>query len=336
MTKPNRSSKKTTSKNNASAGGKSTVEDIQLTHALKRKFNAKKHLVFSDPKKTEIESNGKKGQKIVFYRIGIETKYPDGSQGPLIFELPKCFSYGVSENRDNKTDELQGHSMCLILSSKDENTPEQDAQIKAFRDLYQACLQHIVTVRKEIGKPKLKKIDNVEGAFRSPIYQREDDETGEIDPEAPVKIYPKLIESRKSGKVITQFYDVKSDDIIEDPLVFLKDKKCFVYPAVKVESIYIGARISLQLKIYQVYVEVKDYSIKKLLPRPVRNEDSDDEGDDDDYLNGSSDDEDGESKSRGKEDGDDDEDEEDAEEEDAEEEDGDADDGNDGDDSDFD
>ena len=49
-----------------------------------------------------------------FYkRLKIEVKYPDNKQGPLIIESPFLFSFGVSERKDIKYNELTGY--CLPI-----------------------------------------------------------------------------------------------------------------------------------------------------------------------------------------------------------------------------
>ena len=74
-------------------------------------------------------------------------------------------------------------------------------------------------------------------------------------------LYSKLIESPKHG-ILTTFFDSETDEEI-DPLT-LKGH-CFVIPAIRIESIFIGNKISLQVKLYEAVVRTIDKGKKSLL-----------------------------------------------------------------------
>ena len=46
--------------------------------------------------------------KIMYKRIQIETKYPNGKKGNLIIETPLLFSFGVNEKKNQETNRLVG------------------------------------------------------------------------------------------------------------------------------------------------------------------------------------------------------------------------------------
>jgi len=64
---------------------------------------------------------------------------------------------------------------------------------------------------------------------------------------------------------VTRFYD--QDDQLLDPLDLI-GKYCFATAAVKIESIFIGNKISLQVKIYEADVEPQQSGTKRLIKRP--------------------------------------------------------------------
>jgi hypothetical protein len=74
-----------------------------------------------------------------------------------------------------------------------------------------------------------------------------------------------LIYSKKQDKFLTQFFD-KDDNILEARQ--LMGKHCYSTGAVKIESIFIGAKISLQVKLYEAVVEPSKMGMKRLLARP--------------------------------------------------------------------
>jgi hypothetical protein len=78
-------------------------------------------------------------------------------------------------------------------------------------------------------------------------------------------LYAKLIYSKKQDKFLTQFFD-KDDNILEARQ--LMGKHCYASGAVKIESIFVGAKISLQVKLYEAVVEPSKMGMKRLLSRP--------------------------------------------------------------------
>jgi hypothetical protein len=78
-------------------------------------------------------------------------------------------------------------------------------------------------------------------------------------------LYAKLIYSKKQDKFLTQFFDT-NDNILEAR--DLMGKHCYASGAVKIESIFVGAKISLQVKLYEAVVEPSKMGMKRLLARP--------------------------------------------------------------------
>ena len=81
-------------------------------------------------------------------------------------------------------------------------------------------------------------------------------------------LYAKLIYYKKQDKFLTQFYDLDGESVEADTLM---GKHCYAKSAVKIESIFIGSRISLQVKLYEAMVEPSKMGMKRLLPHPNTN-----------------------------------------------------------------
>ena len=62
-----------------------------------------------------------KNTTVNYKQLKIEVKYPENKQGPLILESPFLFSFGVSERKDIKSDELTGNCLPICLWEKDSN-----------------------------------------------------------------------------------------------------------------------------------------------------------------------------------------------------------------------
>ena len=80
-------------------------------------------------------------------------------------------------------------------------------------------------------------------------------------------LYAKLIYSKKSDKILTLFSDSHDNSDIDPMSLF--GKYCFAEGAIKIESIFIGNKISLQVKLYEAVVRRLDQGMKKLLSRPT-------------------------------------------------------------------
>ena len=85
---------------------------MQLTPISKIK---KQNLIFHPPKDYNI-----KNTKLTYQRLKIEVNYRNeetrnNKQGPLIMESPFLFSFGVSERKDIKSNELTGYCIPFCL-----------------------------------------------------------------------------------------------------------------------------------------------------------------------------------------------------------------------------
>ena len=88
---------------------------------------------------------------------------------------------------------------------------------------------------------------------------------GRVVPGSGPTLYTKLIFSKKNDKFLSQFFDIN-----DEPLnaLDLMGKYCYTNAAIKIESIFIGSRISLQVKLYEAVVEPTATGMRRLLARP--------------------------------------------------------------------
>jgi hypothetical protein len=183
-----------------------------------------------------------------------------------VFEAPKLFSFGVSKIMDQETGKVTGLSLPLCMWNKDGATEEERAFSDTIEQVVERCKDHLVLedTKIEVKKFNLKRdaLDSI-GNF----YYRKLDEKGKILADRGPVLYPKLIESRKNGqhKIVTNFFDQNGRDI--DPMS-LEKKYCWVNAAIKIESIYVGAKISLQVKVYEAEVSLVESGARRLLRRP--------------------------------------------------------------------
>jgi hypothetical protein len=232
-------------------------ENTQLTTASG--YDTKR-MIFSDPQAGSIPNSV---PQINYKRITIQTKNPDGTIGDLILSTSKLFSFGVSENANPETGKVNGYVMpiCLWNRDKDSVTKEEKDFTDAFDAIIEKCKEHLVAHREEIEQYDLALSDLKK--FNPLWWKRE---KGKIVDGTGPTLYAKLITSKKQDKIVTMFYDANGDTV--DPLS-LNGKYCYVNAAVKFESVFIGNKISMQIKLYECEVRLADTGMKRLMKRPT-------------------------------------------------------------------
>ena len=227
-------------------------------------------MIFSDPISGSIPNST---PKIEFKRINISTKNEDGTQGELILPTSRLFSFGVSENTSQETGKVNGYTFPLCLWNRDGATKEEKEWTDTFQKIVAHCIEHLVENREEIEMFELTKADLTKSkGGLDPLYWKKEKATNEKGktvlrrvPGTGPTLYTKLIFSKKSNKFLSQFFDTNDEPL--NPMD-LMGKYCFTQAAIKIESIFIGSRISLQVKLYEAVVEPTSTGMKRLLSRP--------------------------------------------------------------------
>ena len=247
----------------------SNSENTQLTPA--KGYNTKR-MIFSDPISGSIPN-----QKVPmsYKRINISSKNEDGTVGELVLSTPRLFSFGVSENLSldsgPSAKKVNGYTFPLVLWNRDGASDEEKEWTDTFTQIVKKCINHLVDNREEIDRFELTKADLTKSkGGLDPLYWKREKvmEKGRLHfrkvPGTGPTLYTKLIYSKKTGKVLSQFFD-KSDEPVD--AMELMGKYCYARAAVKIESIFIGNRISLQVKLYEAVVEPTSTGMKRLLGR---------------------------------------------------------------------
>lgn len=208
-------------------------------------------MIFSDP------VSG--GQIAGTRRILITTMNKDGTVGDLILPTERVFSFGVSENKSIDKQTVNGHVLPLCLWNKDAPTKRE----KQWTTTFDAIVEHIKDYLLE-HKEDLELYDLTVADLKklNPLYWKR--EKGKIVEGTGPTLYAKLIESKKNNKILTMFFNEEGETI--DPLS-LSGKYCYANGAIKIESIFLGSKISLQVKLYEATVSVTDNGFKPLLPK---------------------------------------------------------------------
>lgn len=215
-----------------------------------------KRMIFSDPQQGSVPNT-----PIVYKRIAISTLYKDGTTGDLILPTEELFSFGVSENVNPETKKVNGHVFPLCLWNREGATEAEKAWTDTFERIVEHCKNHLINNRDEIEQYDLSGSDLKKF---NPLYWKR--EKGKIVDGTGPTLYTKLIASKKKGdKILSMFFNYDNEPI--DPLTLL-NKYCYTRAAVKIESIFIGNKICLQIKLYEAVVRVMDGGMKPLMSRP--------------------------------------------------------------------
>jgi hypothetical protein len=175
----------------------------------------------------------------------------DGSFGDLIFSAPpNLFSFGLNELRDIHGG-VNGYILPISLWKKKEPTEEENSFIEVLKKLVELCEDQVYK--------------HIEGDFDtkrfSPLsFKRNENEIDET--KSPI-LYTKLIYNKRDNKISTLFID-ENTNLEIDPKTIV-NKKCYITAAVKIESIFLGDKITLQIKLYEAIVKVVKQGGRRLL-----------------------------------------------------------------------
>jgi hypothetical protein len=202
---------------------------------------------------------------------------------PLVFSSEEVFSFGVSRNALDTNNLSYQISLCLY----DRENPK-DEEIK-----WAAKYEELATICRDfLKKSEFKKLKGLIDTMKGLSWKS--NEVGDAD--GP-KLYPKIMFNQKKEEFITVFMD-ENDHIIENPKTIL-DKRGRIRAALRFESIFIGSKIALQVRVNDILISkwIEAYKPRALIVRNngLNKVKTDDSESDESDLNSSSEDE-GETK----------------------------------------
>ena len=228
---------------------------------------SKENIVFHEPKDFQLRNT-----TIKYQRIKIETKLPNGKLSPLVLETPFLSSFGVSERKNQETNQLNGYSIPVCLWKKDEkpNQEEQDF-FNALNKIHDICQDHL---SEYYGDNEATSLGEILHYKHIEVFNEKGKIKKKRDKSASLVLYVKLIYSDKTQKILSIFRTKGNKSI--NPFDYL-NQYFNTKMAIIFESIYLAKNIiSLQIKAHEVY-------IKPLKPRETILEIKE-SADEDDYI----------------------------------------------------
>jgi hypothetical protein len=245
-------------------------QNTQLT--LAKGYNVN-NMVFEKARDGTIPNSS-----LTFKRIPLGTRNPDGTTGELVILTPRVYSFGLSINTNMQTGKPDGYTFPLCLQSRDGQTPDEKDFIDTFNNIVEHCKEYLIEHRNDVEQYTLEMNDLKK--LNSLYYKRVKGVI--VEGTGPV-LYPKVLQQKKKskaakgavsqpepedpsgGRITTIFCDENGNDL--DPLTLL-EKHCFAQAAIKIESIFVGSKISLQVKVHEAEVSIIGGTAKRLLKRP--------------------------------------------------------------------
>ena len=226
------------------------------------------NLVFETLRKNNFKD--KEGKPVETKSMDINMRYPNGSKGPLIFQLPRCDTRCLSA----QVGEGLEKTFSVFLSEGETVTAEHKHVMNVINQIIQACTKHCLTddVKAKLGKWELEASD-----FKrlNPIEYQKERDTKKPYLDKPQVMYLKLMTkfSKELGMKVSdsRFYnegefDANGNPVELDYTEFIgKSGTCV--PLIKIEKIFFGAVYKLHVKMYQCDVKVSDGGFKSLIKR---------------------------------------------------------------------
>ena len=237
------------------------------------------NIIFNEAKEYKV-----KDSDIKYKRIPIEIKYPNKKKGPLVVETPFLFSFGVSENKNQKTGKLVGYSIPVCLWKKDSKPDDKEKTFFDFINMLITLSQK--HLENEYGSDQASSLSSLFYYKQIEYTDKKGKKKTKVDNKSSPILYTKLIYSEKTKKILSLFKGKKGCDL--NPFKYI-DYKCCVKLALIFEGIFISNTVtSLQIKVHECYI--KDLEPRKsLLKIDEKNSDddlilSDEKNSDDDLI----------------------------------------------------
>ena len=227
--------------------------NTQLTHCADLDVS---NIIFSKPETKTIPNT-----PISYKRINIMYKNNDNTVGDLVIPTEQLFSFGVQENTDMASGKITGYSIPLCLWNRTGATEAEEQFITSFESVVDYCHSHLL---KDETKEAIEKYDLDDSDLKkfNPVYRKRD--KGKVVEGKSPCLYPKLIVSKKDGDININTFFVDQNGVDLNPMNLI-GKRMNCTCSIKVESIFIGRAISLQVKVYECVADMLEGGMKRLL-----------------------------------------------------------------------
>ena len=192
------------------------------------------------------------GKDIYYERIPITINYGNYN-GPLLIKTEKCFTFGVKQNLDKETGEVNGWSLPIVmndsksLDDRYEPTTKQREWVEKFYEIVERC--------KDFLKDFLGFTEQQVKMLGNCMWWPQERENGPT-------LYAKIISGR-SKRYDTKFRLVKDlDDHTDEGVSITKEELVENYHTIavmRIDSLYICEKnVYLQVKVYEALLQEQE------------------------------------------------------------------------------
>lgn len=189
------------------------------------------------------------------------THHLDGTRGDLILSTPRVLTFGLQEQRDVETQNIVGYQLPLILWGKNGPSEDEKQFIDTINRITDVCRSFILENREALKQPDME--ENALGRL-NPLYYKI--EKGEVQRERAPLLYTRLNiyrQDNNGAQIRTLFTDEATKEPI-DPMRLI-NRRFFIQGAVRLESILVGNRPRIHVKLFEARVRLIDSGFKSLL-----------------------------------------------------------------------
>jgi hypothetical protein len=220
------------------------------------------------------------------YRIPV-SGCKDGRPFPSVFiATPTVFSFGVTPqaNIGEKVEEdlsnVKSYTLPLCLYNKAGPAPEEVQFVELFNSIVEACKVYLCTkeVNEQLAKFGDDQLQMSDLKRLNPLYYKK--VKGVIEPGTGPVLYAKLLMQKDAKRCFASFTDDKNT---HNDFKSLINKRMYVRCALKLDSIFVGAKVSLQFKVFEVNYKLLNVNgpSRLLADLPVQCGGNDEQHDDD-------------------------------------------------------
>jgi hypothetical protein len=206
---------------------------------------------------SETETKSVPGQKISYQRVRLGIRQDDELHDLLIRSVPSLLSWGVQESRDIGTNELNGYQLPIVLWTN-KGTQEERNFTNGFHNFCEYLKGMLIERKDSFGKYDLERSDLKRF---NPLYWKT--EKGKVVEEKGPTFYAKCLFDRNRQKINTLFVNELTKEVV-DPKTLI-GKHLFLSFVLRVEGVFIGNRLSLQMRVTEVLYREKEDRVKSLL-----------------------------------------------------------------------
>lgn len=180
--------------------------------------------------------------------INLMIENEEGRLSDLIINTPpQLMSFGVQEIKDRNTQQLVGLQLPICIYGKNGPTDDEKKFVGTINDISNHCKDFVLANKKDFGREDITEDDL--GKINPLVWKYENGVV--LEKRGPI-LYVKLIINHRNNHVMSMFINEETNQEI-DPYSLI-NKKFLATAALKLENIFIGNRISIHIKLYEVLV----------------------------------------------------------------------------------